>query len=246
MREKLRTWWKQSALKAWADGKLPLSRGKKLVLNLVIVALAGLWLWGLADYPLPTAELEFRRLERASLEERSELVLALDRERDVQARDGTQFGFTRPMMVGVTEDRVLVGYSNRIDRPFDMLRRYEWEDGPTLVPLYPNMVSWVDTAQNGATGDRDHIFESPLLLVGVPREAVTGTLELTVLDLEGRSYPQECPVFDLGEGIWLTSVKAPWDVYSSNWCEGGTYTLRLYDQAGDLLLEQEGTVPKSI
>lgn len=246
MREKLRTRWEQSALKAWADGKLPLSRGKKLVLNLVIVALAGLWLWGLADYPLPTAELEFRRLERASLEERSELVLALDRERDVQARDGTGFSFTRPMVVGRRGDRVLVGYSNRFDDPFDMLRRYEWEDGPAPVPLYPNMVSWVDTAQNGATGDRDHIFESPLLLVGVPREAVTGTLELTVLDLEGRSYPQECPVFELGEGIWLTSVKAPWDVYSSNWCEGGTYTLRLYDQAGDLLLEQEGTVPEPI
>ena len=246
MREKLRTRWGQSALKAWADGKLPLSRGKKLVLNLVIVALAGLWLWGLADYPLPTAELEFRRLERASLEERSELVLSLDGDMDVQARNGTEFSFTRPMMVGATEDRVLVGYSNRIDRPFDMLRRYEWEDGPTLVPLYPNMVNWVDAAQNGAAGDWNRLLESPLLLAGVPQEAVTGTLELTVLDLEGRSYPQECPVFELGEGIWLTSVKAPWDVYSSNWCEGGTYTLRLYDQAGDLLLEQEGTVPEPI
>lgn len=50
MREKLRTWWKQSALKGWADGKLPLSRGKKLVLNLAVIVLAGLWLWGLADY----------------------------------------------------------------------------------------------------------------------------------------------------------------------------------------------------
>lgn len=246
MREKLRTRWEQSALKAWADGKLPLSRGKKLVLNLVIVALAGLWLWGLADYPLPTAELEFRRLERASLEERSELVLSLDGDMDVQARNGTEFSFTRPMVVGVTEDRVLVGYSNRIDRPFDMLRRYEWEDGPTLVPLYPNMVNWVDAAQNGAAGDWNRLLESPLLLVGVPREAVTGTLELTVLDLEGRSYPQECPVFDLGEGIWLTSVEAPWDGHSSGWCEGGTYTLRLYDEAGELLLEQEGAVPEPI
>ena len=246
MREKLRTWWKQSALKGWADGKLPLSRGKKLVLNLAVIVLAGLWLWGLADYPLPTAELEFRRLERASLEERSELVLSLDGDMDVQARNGTEFSFTRPRVVGVTEDRVLVGYSNRIDRPFDMLRRYEWEDGPTLVPLYPNMVNWVDAAQNGAAGDWNRLLESPLLLAGVPQEAVTGTLELAVLDLEGRSYPQECPVFDLGEGIWLTSVKAPWSVYSSNWCEGGTYTLRLYDQAGDLLLEQEGTVPEPI
>ena len=76
MREKLRTRWEQSALKAWADGKLPLSRGKKLVLNLVIVALAGLWLWGLADYPLPTAELEFRRMERRCMLPESELVFA--------------------------------------------------------------------------------------------------------------------------------------------------------------------------
>lgn len=245
MREKWRTRWEQSTLRAWAAGKLRLSRGKKLVLNLGIIALAGTWLWGLAGWPLPTAELEFRRLERASLEERSELILSLDGDMDVQARDGTWFSFTRPMVVGGREDRVLVGYSNRIDDPFDMLRRYEREDGPTPVPLYPNMVNWVDAAQNGAAGDWNRLLESPLLLVGVPQEAASGTLELTVLDLEGRSCPQSCPLFDLGEGIWLASVKAPWEVYSSDWCEGGTYTLRLYDQAGGLLLEREGTVPES-
>lgn len=246
MREKLRTRWERSALKAWAEGKLHLSRGKKLALNLGIIALAGVWLWGLAGWPLPTAELEFRRLERASLEERSELVLSLDGDMDVQARDGTWFSFTRPMVVGRREDRVLVGYSNRIDDPFDMLRRYEREDGPAPVPLYPNMVNWVETGRSGAEEDGFHAFESPLLLAGVPQGTASGTLELTVLDLEGRSCPQSCPLFDLGEGIWLACADPPWEVYSSGWCEGGTYTLRLYDQAGKLLLEREGTIPEPL
>ena len=71
MREKVQTRWEQSKWKARID-RLPrlwrLSRGKRLALNLVIIAVAGAWLWGLAGYPLPTAEMEFRRLERASLD----------------------------------------------------------------------------------------------------------------------------------------------------------------------------------
>ena len=177
MREKLRTRWEQSALKAWAEGKLCLSRGKKLVFNLVIIALAGAWLWGLAGWPLPTAELEFRRLERASLEERSELVLPLGKDLEVQARDGSWHRFVRPMMVGATDDRVLVGYASRTDHPFDELRCYEREDGPTPVPLYPNFVSWMGVVQEG---QEDNFYGSavPLLLVGVHQGAACGEMEL--------------------------------------------------------------------
>ena len=67
MKQRLRIWWEQSGLKAWTEGKIHLSRGKKLALNLGIIVLAGLWLWGMAGYPLPTAEMEFRRLERQKL-----------------------------------------------------------------------------------------------------------------------------------------------------------------------------------
>mgnify|MGYP000790430681 CR=1 FL=1 len=48
MIEKLRTKWEKSGLKSWTAGKIHLSRGKKLALDLVIIVLAGGWLWGLA------------------------------------------------------------------------------------------------------------------------------------------------------------------------------------------------------
>ena len=41
MRERLKARWGKSALKAWAEGRLPLGRGKKLAVNLAVIALAG-------------------------------------------------------------------------------------------------------------------------------------------------------------------------------------------------------------
>ena len=245
MREKLRTRWEQSALKAWAEGKLCLSRGKKLVFNLVIIALAGAWLWGLAGWALPTAELEFRRLERASLEERSELVLPLGKDLEVQARDGSWHRFVRPMMVGATDDRVLVGYASRTDHPFDELRCYEREDGPTPVPLYPNFVSWMGVVQEG---QEDNFYGSavPLLLVGVPQGAACGEMELEITEWEGEEVQQAAPLFDLGNGIWLAPVEQAENVADTGWYRQVDYTLRLYDEAGELLLEQEGAVPEAI
>lgn len=75
MIEKLRAKWEKSGLKSWTAGKIHLSRGKKLALDLVIIVLAGGWLWGLAGCPLPTVEMEFRRLERQYLQPRSEVAV---------------------------------------------------------------------------------------------------------------------------------------------------------------------------
>ena len=248
MREKWQTRWEQSKWKARID-RLPrlwwLSRGKRLVLNLAVIVLAGLWLWGLADYPLPTAELEFRRLERASLEERSELVLALGRDLEVQARDGSRHIFVRPMMVGVTDDRVLVGYASRTDRPFDELRRYEREDGPTPVPLYPNFVSWMGVVQEGQEDDF-YGAAIPLLLVGVPQEAASGGMELEITEWEGGEFHLDAHLFELGNGVWLAPVEQAENVFNAGWYRQVDYTLRLYDGAGELLLEQEGTVPQPL
>lgn len=234
MKERLNAW--------WARRPRP-RRGHRLALNLVLCAGLLSLLWGMAGYPLPTAEMEFRRLERSSLEERSELMLSLDE--GAKARDGTEFSFTRSMVIGETEGRILVGYANGAGGRFDTLRRYERGDGPTPVPLYPNMVVWVETGRNGTEEVRNHVFESPLLLVGVPQGAVTGTIELTVQNRDGWSGTQDSPLFDLGEGLWLASMEAPWNPYSSNWCEGGAYTLRLYGGDGALLLEQTGTIPQA-
>ena len=247
MREKVQTRWEQSKWKARID-RLPrlwrLSRGKRLALNLVIIAVAGAWLWGLAGYPLPTAEMEFRRLERASLEERSELVLSLGKNLEVQAQDGSRHVFSRPMMVGVTEDRVLVGYASRADHSFDELRCYEREDGPTPVPLHPNFVSWMGVAQEEQLDDV-YGLAVPILLIGVPEEAAYGGMELKITDWQGEEFQQAAPLFDLGNGIWLAPVEQT-EVINAGWYRRVDYTLKLYDGTGALLLEQEGTVPEPL
>lgn len=48
MKEKLKQIWAQ---------RPRLTRGQKLVRNLGLCTLLLLWFWGMADYPLPTAEL---------------------------------------------------------------------------------------------------------------------------------------------------------------------------------------------
>lgn len=246
MREKLRTRWEQSALKTWAEGKLHLSRGKKLALNLVIIALAGVWLWGLAGYPLPTAELEFRRLERASLEERSELVF-LSRGSDQRFRvdENTWVYLDRPGAVGVLEDRALVGVATRVRVPIQMdsLRRYPLEEGVGLVPLTGCTLR--QQTYVGTGGSR--VFDGhALLLINLPHEAVEGTLALEG-SLQGEAVVRDCPLFPIEAGVWIALVEQPEQSgYPSDWYVGAEYTLRLYDGAGELLLEQEGTVPETI
>ena len=244
MRERLKARWGKSALKAWAEGRLPLGRGKKLAVNLAVIALAGLWLWGLAGYPLPAVELQFRRLERACLEERSELVF---RSRGVgqrfQVEEDTWVYLDRPAAVGLLEGRALVGMAARTENflRLDDLYCYPLEKGVTLVPL-PGCQLLRETYEPGFTlvsGGQG------LLLANVPPEAAEGELEL-VAACRGTDYRRDCPLFDLGDGAWLAQVEPPESGYSSGWYVGGSYTLRLYDAQGALLLEQSGTVPRPL
>ncbi len=244
MREKLRARWKESKLRAWTEGKIHLSRGKKLALNLVLIAVAGLWLWGLAGYPLPTAELEFRRLERTNLEERSELVfLSRGEGQRFQVDENTWVCLDRPGAVGVLEERALVGVATRVRVPvrMDSLRRYPLEEGANLVPLTGCTLR---QQTYGAGGSR--VFDGhALLLINLPQEAVEGTLALEG-SLQGEVIIRDCPLFPIEAGVWIALVEQPENGAPSDWFEGADYALQLYDGSGDLLLKQEGTIPEPL
>ena len=62
--------------------------------------LAGLWLWGMAGYPLPTVEMEFRRLERQKLLPASQILLTMEERR------GEDDPYT--VVVGTWEEQVTV------------------------------------------------------------------------------------------------------------------------------------------
>lgn len=245
MREKLRTRWERSALKTWAEGRLRLSRGKKLVINLVIIAVAGLWLWGLAGYPLPTAELEFWRLERASLEERSEIVFSVSQEEGIQAREGNAFRFSRTMVVGVDGDRALVGWPSREGSVFDTLENVPLEDGPSLVPLSANYVSWLEVRRGEGSMDSVPHVDYAFLLLRVPRETASGALTVQEEAAQGGGL-WHGTLWDLGNGVWLVTLEQDEDRFGNEWYRNARYTLRLYDEAGELLLERESTVPEPL
>ena len=245
MREKLRERWRKSTLKTWLEGKAGLRRGTKTVIQFGIILLVGIWLWGLAGYPLPTVEMRFRRLERTWLEGPSELVFQTrGYDQRFQAAEGVEVYLDRPAAVGLLEDRALVGMTTRSSKPLelDALRRSPLEKGPSPVPVAGCLLWEWNQGERGA-----EIFDgSALLLVRMPPEAAEGTLVLEGTYREW-DYRRDCPLFRLEDGVWLARVEQPEVVgYPSDWYVGAAYTLRLYDGAGELLLEQSGTVPEEL
>ena len=47
-------------------------------------------------------------------------------------------------------------------------------------------------------------------------------------------------------GIWLAPVEQAENTFDISWYRKVDYTLRLYDEAGALLLEREGAVPQPL
>ena len=269
MREKLRTRWEQSALKAWAEGKLCLSRGKKLVFNLVIIALAGVWLWGLAGWPLPTAEMAFRRLERQCLVPRSELVFAAteperyqfvvsSNDKTVTALDGTEISMDNWQFVGVTEHLAVVAeVAQKGVGGYDSgLEHYVRDGTPLLLPLGKDQWSplrgyWITEEQKPGEVNYTYHGMTPLVLLDVPEEArrVGLSLELhtgvETLPYETEALPYEAVCWDMGGGVWLVGAFREDEARPDRFAEG-SYTLRLYDEAGTLLLEREGAIPEPL
>lgn len=107
----MKTWWKN----LWAR-QPKLSRGWKLVRNLALAAVGGYLIWSFWGYPLPTAEMTFRRLERQHLLSPSQLVFSTPeygqgtdavsrRDRTVTALDGTQLYLEDCWLAGLRKRR---------------------------------------------------------------------------------------------------------------------------------------------
>jgi len=230
MRERLKEIWKR---------RPRLRRGWKLALDLGLCALLLVLLWGMAGYPLPTAELEFRRLERAHLMPRSEIVLTLSEPKTrFDTADGTRLETFDRLVVGLGTDWAAVA-SYRTGGNWDTLEVFPLEDGPSLVPAWHIFLYVTDR------GREDLTFAEPLLVVRTPEEAARGELVLDAVYRE-REYHRESPLWDLGEGVWLAAVAPPEDTgHVINWFAGAACTLTLYRADGSLLLERSGVVPLS-
>ncbi|MGI5962246.1 MAG: hypothetical protein ACOX7N_00855 [Lawsonibacter sp.] len=216
-----------------------LGRKGKTVRNLLLTVIFAIFIWGQYGYPLPTAKMEFRRLERTYLLEPSEIVFATPRGEEFQAADGIWLALSHPAVVGIDGERAVLGHAIRAAHPIlNTLMCYPLESGPSPVPMGHLQLWWVPVPGETKIG-------SPLLWIRMPEDTVSGELEMDVT-YRGRDYHRECPLFDLGGGIWMAGIKTPESGYGPDWYKGGSYVLRLYDAAGTLFLEQSGTIPKEL
>lgn len=239
MIEKLRARWEKSRLKSWTAGKVHLSRGKKLALNLAIMILAGGWLWGLAGCPLPTVEMEFRRLERQYLLSRSEVAYrsrfwSASGVGEIQSRDGTYLSVFEPFAVGMTEDRA---YSVTLYWPGrHHITVIPLGEGPAPVPVNSVIARVPEPGRTWMSGCN-------LLFLRVPQETVRAELDMDARFWDDEHFTRRVQEgLCLEDGVWLISLEPPEGGYPGDWYEGATYTLRLYREDGGLLLERSGII----
>lgn len=232
-----------------------LSYQKKIALNLLLVALAGVVFWARAGYPLPTAEMEFRRLERQYMVPESEILLLSEREDDTfQVPGGPEITIEDQWVVGVTETQV---YSANLQRGRMIVQ--DKTEGVVLVPfgdapgLWNTNAYWVTEGdipieEGGGYRYTHHNFV-PVAALDLPEGAASGMLQvsqpgetLEELDDVGDTGNREQPLagggWDMGNGLWLFHVMD--SEGGGIWEIGEFYRLRLFDAEGTLILEQEG------
>lgn len=222
----------------WWKHRRPLSRRAKVCRNLLVGAVLLVVFWGLKQYPLPTMDMEFRRLERSSLVEPTQIVLRLGRITQAHFHDpGTPAPeVTREQILGLGEGYAVTFWQhpfspsgNQLDYwPFD-----EQEGQAKLVPL----ISFFSDTRGADWSERETCVG--VAVFRIPEGTAWG--EMTVEAEEG-PYRGESQVLE--PGLCLFSFQRRLDSYSGNWQEGLPYALRFYDEAGELLLEQTGTVPR--
>lgn len=249
----MKKWWKklERALER-------VSRGKKLAVNLALCAFLLALIWSRFGYPLPTAELEFRRLERTHLLPRSEIVFSngtrsedglrvSGSDRSVFALDGTELHLRGRYFAGTLGDRAVLACLDRSYNSF--IREVPLDGGPTLAPLarpdwYLDCNGYWVTQGPGETpeGHPAYVYEyhnfSAVLLFGAPEGTVRA--ELTVRDggaeRTGGGWPLE-------SGLWLLGVEDG-EAQARDQVSELPYTLRLYGASDTLLSERSGTLWK--
>ena len=255
--------WKQFFVRK-REGIGPGLRKKLILFNLAGIVLLALITWSCAGFPLPTAKMEFRRLERANQLPPSEIVWIVDGaskdllnlskdDRSCFAVDGTELHMKGCWGVGVQGNRAVVA---RL-RGERYIQSVPLEDGPALVPFsrrdgfLEQTGYWIEEGPGKTPeGYPAYIYSyhsfTPFLLFRVPGE--TADVELTV-ELDGGVHT--CSSWRMENGVWLMGLDQNWRTGMEAGKPGDTaeresqtqklpYTLYLYREDGSLLLEKSG------
>ena len=238
MRGSIKAWWKQNKLGVWLQRKLRLSRGGKLLLNLAVIMLTALCLWGMAGYPLPTLKMEFRRMERTYLLPPSEILLSTGRITAAHSHEPYDPvpKVTQEQILGLGEDYAVTFWKHPFSTGGNQLVCWSFSEQPGQVKLAPLLYAVSDT--------RDEDWperESCVAVAALELPQGTARGEMT-LEAEEGIYQEGSEVLE--HDLCLFAFQSRLSSYSYDWVQGLPYTLRFYDGAGELLLEQRGTVPQ--
>lgn len=151
-----------------------IGRGKKLAVNLALCTFLLVLIWSRFGYPLPTAELEFRRMERTHLLPRSEIVFSNEArgggrrvsgsDRSVFALDGTELYLRGRYFAGTLGDRAVLACLDRSYNSF--IREIPLDGGAERTgggwPLENGL--WLLGVEDGEARARDQVSELPYTL----------------------------------------------------------------------------------
>lgn len=217
--------------KLWAR-RPRLSRGWQIARNLAAAVLLGALCWAAAGYPLPTAEMEFRQLERRNLLPQSEIIFDSRKDAPLRWRDLPDLSFSwLELIVGVEGDRVHVADLQQ----FSTMKVWPLEEGITPVPLYS--ISVIDRRP----GIQEHGVA--LLFLNVPAEAEQAKIEIDAVGCEGEILRYQGEGWRLAPGRWMFCAY-PGSEFYGDWYANGNYTLRLYGADGSPLPGRSGIIPE--
>lgn len=214
-----------------------LGRGGKIVRNLVLAAALALVIWAQYGCPLPTLELEFRRMERKNLLPPSEIVLHTGQitvSHSHEPYDPVP-KVTQEQILGLGEDYAVAFWKHPFSTSGNQLVCWPFGEQPGQVKLAPLLSAISDTR-----GEDWPERESCMAVAALELPEGTARGEMIVEAEEG-IYQEESEVLE--RGLCLFAFQSRLSSYSYDWVQGLPYTLRCYDAAGKLLLEQTGTVP---
>lgn len=215
-----------------------LGRGGKIVRNLVLAAGLALVIWAQYGCPLPTLELEFRRMERKNLLPASEIVLRTGQITVAHSHEPYDPvpKVTQEQILGLGEDYAVAFWKHPFSTSGNQLVCWPFEEQPGQVKLAPLLYAISDT-RGGDWPERESCVA--VAAVELPEGTVRGEM---IVEAEEGAYHEESQVLE--RGLCLFAFQSRLSSYSYDWVQGLPYTLRFYDGAEKLLLEQTGTVPR--
>ena len=215
-----------------------LGRGGKIVRNLMLAAGLALAIWAQYGCPLPTLELEFRRMERKNLLPPSEIVLSTGRitvSHSHEPYDPVP-KVTQEQILGLGEDYAVAFWKHPFSTRGNQLVSWSFAEQPGQVKLAP-LISFISDTRGEDWPERESC--AAVAALELPEGTVRGEM---IVEAEEGPYQEESEVLE--RGLCLFAFQSRLSSYSGSWVQGLPYTLRLYDEAGELLLEQRGTVPQ--